>query len=85
MHPTLTRIVRRIYYKIPFRLRLWTGRIVFFPLDVLARRRGDKPRPPAISKLVGQGDFEALGKATVQQLIEHAGLRPEHAFLDVGC
>jgi SAM-dependent methyltransferase len=85
MHARLTGIIRRIYYRIPFRLRLWTGRIVFFPLDVRARRRGGSPRPPAIAKLVGQGDFSAIGKATVQQLIEHAHLRPEHAFLDVGC
>jgi SAM-dependent methyltransferase len=85
MHPRLNKIVRRIYYKVPFRLRMGVGRVVFFPIDALARMRGGKPRPPSIHKLVGQGDFEAIGAATVSQLIEVGGLRPDHSFLDIGC
>jgi SAM-dependent methyltransferase len=85
MHPRLNKIVRRIFYRIPFRLRLHAGRIIFFPVDLFIRLRGGTPRPPAIRKLVGPGDFEAIGAATVEQLMAEAGLRPEDTFLDIGC
>jgi SAM-dependent methyltransferase len=85
MHPQLHKIVRRVYYKIPFRLRLWAGRALFFPLDAFRRARSAKPLPPSIRKLVGPGDFAAIGAATVAQLISDAGLQPEDAFLDIGC
>jgi SAM-dependent methyltransferase len=85
MHPKLHKIARRVYYKIPFRLRLWAGRAVFLPIDVFRRSRGGKPLPPSIRKLVGPGDFAAIGAATVAQLTSEAGLRPEGAFLDIGC
>ena len=84
MYPQLHKIIRRVYYRIPFRLRIWAGRVVFFPIDVFRRADG-KPRPPAFHKLVGPGDFEAIGAATVSQLISEAGLRPSDSFLDIGC
>ena len=84
MHPQLNRIIRRIYYKVPFRMRLWVGRIVFFPLDLMTRLRGGTPRPPAIHKMVGQGDFAVIGASIVHQLVEE-GLKPTDDFLDIGC
>lgn len=84
MHPQLHKIVRRIYFKIPFRLRLWAGRAVFFPVDVFRRTRGGRPQPPGIRKMVGPGNFAAIGEATVAQLISE-GLKPSDAFLDIGC
>ncbi len=58
---------------------------MFFPLDAFRRSRWNAPLPPSIRNLVGLGDFAAIGIATVAQLISEAGLRPEDAFLDIGC
>jgi SAM-dependent methyltransferase len=64
---------------------MWAGRVVFFPIDALGRRRSATPMPPAIRKLVGPGDFEAIGAGAVSQMLSEAGLQPTDIFLDIGC
>src|SRR5262249_40097600 len=41
--------------------------------------------PPRDLKIVGSGDFRAIGREFLRHLIQLADLRPWQAILDVGC
>lgn len=43
------------------------------------------PRPPAGIHDVGDGDFDAIGREFLWNLVHHAGLQPGHRVLDIGC
>ena len=43
------------------------------------------PLPPPELNFVGDGDFATIGEHFLTILTEHAGLRPHHRVLDVGC
>lgn len=43
------------------------------------------PRPPAGMHDVGDGDFDAIGREFLWNLMQHAGLQPGHRVLDIGC
>jgi ubiquinone/menaquinone biosynthesis C-methylase UbiE len=68
-------IARRIYYSSPIDP-------IGFLKDTYERER---LLPPKGLMYVGGGDFEKIGKGTLQQLIEIGGLKPNERVLDVGC
>lgn len=41
--------------------------------------------PPHLLAGIGYGDFEALGRETVEQIAHYAGIRSDDRVLDVGC
>lgn len=45
----------------------------------------DLPRPPAGIHDVGDGDFDAIGREFLWNLVHHADLEPHHRVLDIGC
>lgn len=45
----------------------------------------DADCPPRRLRGVGAGDFRAVGADLAEQLVGLAGLRPEHAVVDIGC
>jgi SAM-dependent methyltransferase len=74
------KVLRRIWYTLPFKLRLAGGG--------LFDRRDDSEDllpPRSMRLLVGPGDFVEIGRATVAELVAHAGLTPQSSFLDAGC
>jgi len=52
--------------------------------DTLCRRR-DPLTPPRRKIFVGGVNFQAVGEALCQQLVELGGLKPDDAVLDIGC
>jgi 2-polyprenyl-3-methyl-5-hydroxy-6-metoxy-1,4-benzoquinol methylase len=78
----------RVLPAIPRPLRWSLRRLYFLPSDIADRLSGRKDQllPPKSRILTGSvDDFKRSGEAVAQRLIEHAGLTPTSAVLDVGC
>jgi len=78
---------RFLYYLLPASLRLLARRIYFLPIDTYELITGKRPKgvPPRGKIFIGHGDYVKQGEKFLGYFQELAGLKPEHAVLDVGC
>lgn len=53
-------------------------------VDLLRKHDADHP-PRPLQRLVGDGDFKAVGEGLLRELQVHTSLKPDDAVLDVGC
>ncbi len=77
----------RRWRRLPTRAKMPVRRLLLAPLEIVDRLRGrhDPLLPPRWLRYVGPGDFRAIGDEFAGHLVELAGLRPDHAVLDIGC
>lgn len=68
-------------------MRRVARRLFYLPIDVMEKLAGNKPpmTPPRGMIFTGSGDFVKSGKALMELCIQHTGLQPHGAILDVGC
>jgi ubiquinone/menaquinone biosynthesis C-methylase UbiE len=80
-------VLRTIYYAFPPSLRRIVRRIWYLPLDIFEEITGrrDPMIPPRGRIFIGSGDYQRTGESIREQLVELAGLQPQHRVLDVGC
>lgn len=80
-------IQRKFYYFLSPKARRVARRIYYFPIDLIDLLSGKRDRmiPPKGKIYVGAGDFRKQGLHFKQLLVDHAGLKPDAAILDVGC
>lgn len=78
---------RFLYYLLPVPIRLFARRLYYLPVDAFDNLTGRRPEgvPPRGKIFIGPGDYVKLGKKFLGYFQELAGLKPEHAVLDVGC
>jgi len=78
---------RFLYYLLPASFRLLARRIYFLPVDTYEYIAGKRPKgvPPRGKIFIGHGDYKKQGEKFLAYFQELAGLKPEHAVLDVGC
>lgn len=74
-------IIRKLYYSFPPKWRFIVRRIVFFPIDLFQKR--EDLVPPKGMIYTGSGDFIHQGNHFLEHF-KDAGLKPEHAVLDIG-
>lgn len=72
--------VRRLYYSAGFLRRLY-----FLPQDLKHFFSGNKNLPPPSKRLVGDGDFEAIGNSHLEYFRFYCDLQPGERVLDIGC
>jgi len=70
--------LRRAWYSVPFKVRLFGGRLFDSKANELLP-------PRSMRLLIGPGDFLEIGRSTVEGLVADAGLSPQNRFLDIGC
>ncbi len=77
--------LRRLYYRLPPKLRLLARKMVYGPLDIFRRETyaNGLPVPPRSLIFTGSGDFKETGLRFVSYF-KNWGLRPESCVLDVG-
>ena len=84
MKNTFERLSERLSQFVkPFALKIY-----YTPIDLTGffnDKSGRVLPPKRMMSLVGDGDFEKIGKDLLQTLIEIAGLKPNERILDVGC
>ena len=80
-------LARKIYFSLSPSMRRVARRLFYLPIDVLEKLTGNKPpmTPPRGMIFTGSGDFIKSGKALMELCIQHTGLQPEGAILDIGC
>lgn len=83
MKQALFNYLRGWYYKVPFRLRLRLVGLAYAPISFFNSLRG-RPQRSRHRLLVGYGDFDSIGEATVERLQDLAGLLPTHDVVDMG-
>ena len=74
--------MRKMYYRFPlFR------RIYYLPIEIKDAlfKRGKLPRPPRSKILVGDGNFDQIGRDYLQYFIQIGSLKPHEKVLEVGC
>ena len=78
---------RFLYYLLPTSFRLLARRIYFLPIDTYEYVTGKRQKgiPPRGKIFIGHGDYVKQGEKFLVYFKELAGLKPEHAVLDVGC
>jgi SAM-dependent methyltransferase len=78
--------LRRLRYT-PTERWLWARRLWYAPGDALDRLSGryDPAIPPRWLRIVGSGEFTAVGEAFLTHFVDFGGLRPDEAVLDIGC
>jgi len=78
---------RFLNYLLPDSSRLLARRIYFLPIDAYEYITGKRPKgiPPRGKILISQSDYVKQGEKFLSYFQELAGLKPEHAVLDVGC
>jgi hypothetical protein len=74
-------LLRRLYYHSPVLRRLYHAP---HRLVGLWHGRDAQSRPPPGLSVIGDGDFEEIGKEFLGHFIELGGLTPDDAVLDVG-
>jgi ubiquinone/menaquinone biosynthesis C-methylase UbiE len=62
-------------------------RVWYLPVDLYETATGkrDPMVPPKGRIFIGSGDFLSTGESIREQLVNLAGLKPDHRVLDVGC
>jgi len=78
----------RLFDWLPRLIKPFALRIYYTPIDLTGFLKGESERvlpPKRMRILVGDGDFEEIGKDLLQALIEIGGLKPNERVLDVGC
>lgn len=75
-------LMRKIYYR-----SRWIRKVFYLPADIREAISGrDKSlRPPRSKILVGDGDFDRIGRDFLQYFIRIGGLKPHEKVLEVGC
>jgi ubiquinone/menaquinone biosynthesis C-methylase UbiE len=78
---------RFLYYLLPVPVRLFTRRLYYLPVDIYDTVTGKRPYgvPPKGMIFIGPGDYVKLGERFLGHFRELAGLKPNHAVLDIGC
>ncbi|TKG95615.1 class I SAM-dependent methyltransferase [Puteibacter caeruleilacunae] len=78
--------LRNIYYSLSPKMRLYTRKLVYWPVDVIdgvrGRHRGMQPRKGDI--YIGSGDFVKQGNLQVKLLKDHLDLQSSDTVLDIG-
>jgi SAM-dependent methyltransferase len=79
--------LRSIYYYLSPKSRFLVRKLYYYPVDILDNTLGRKNKyvPNKGDVFIGSGDFLAQGKHHLQLLKEYAGLKENHAVLDIGC
>jgi ubiquinone/menaquinone biosynthesis C-methylase UbiE len=78
---------RFLYYLLPAPIRLLARRLYYLPVDsydCISGKRIDSV-PPRGKIFIGHGDYVKQGEKFLTYFRELAGLKPNHAVLDVGC
>lgn len=78
---------RFLYYLLPVPIRLFARRLYYLPIDIYDSVTGRRPDgvPPRGKIFIGPGDYVKLGEKYLGYFRELAGLKPNHAVLDIGC
>jgi len=78
---------RFFYYLLPVPIRLFARRLYYLPIDIFDSVSGQRPDgvPPRGKIFIGPGDYVKLGEKYLGYFRELAGLKPNHAVLDIGC
>ncbi|MBD0361051.1 MAG: class I SAM-dependent methyltransferase, partial [Nitrososphaeraceae archaeon] len=79
---------KKAFEYLPQFIKPFALKIYYAPIDPAGFLK-DKSRrvipPKRMTSLVGDGDFEEIGRDLLHSLIEIAGLKPNERVLDVGC
>jgi SAM-dependent methyltransferase len=80
-------IWKKAFEHLPQFIRSFALKIYYTPIDLTCFLKDEYKRvlPSKRMSLVGDGDFEEIGKDLLPSLIETAGLKPNERVLDVGC
>jgi SAM-dependent methyltransferase len=80
-------LLRKIYYILTPKMRFIVRYIVYLPIDMLDRIKGNRNKmiPPRGMMYIGSGDFEQQGKRILSLVETYTHLQPNHHVLDVGC
>lgn len=75
-------MLRKLYYALPPKWRLWVRRLVYLPTDILRQR--DRSIPPKGMIYTGSGDFKAQGEQWLNWFKTLTYLQPNSKVLDIG-
>jgi ubiquinone/menaquinone biosynthesis C-methylase UbiE len=81
-------IKKKAFERLPQFIKPFALKIYYTPIDLRSFLKDESERvipPKRMTSLVGDGDFEKIGKHLLHALIEIAGLKPNERVLDVGC
>jgi SAM-dependent methyltransferase len=81
-------LLKVLRWSLPFWLTLRARQLGYLPLELCDRLRGhtQPPRPPRwLRHLVGDGDFEAVGRRFLYHCRDLTRLQAGAAVLDIGC